>query len=162
MGRMKDEPMRAGANPAHAAPEKAQLAPRSPEGISKSIAMATVMLEDNLMATMRLMPVCSVVANEPGRLGIDAIAVAARLLRAQSEAAGMLARVARGESRHRTIVEYDGVPDAARTAAADKPARLNSKKIPPLPPPGARHTSARPNGKANGKANGKGHGGSGQ
>lgn len=140
---MSDETARAGANPAQAAPQTAQSETLSPEAIRKSVATAVALLQENLMATLRMMPLCAEAAIEPGRLGLDAVSTAARLLKAQSDAAEMLARVARGESRHRTVVEYAGLPEP----------RLNSNFSDPLPPDGAR--------KSRGKTNGKAHDGNG-
>jgi hypothetical protein len=122
---MKDEAMRAGANPAKAAPPMAQDEEIPAATIRRAAGIAVVHLEDNLLATASLLQRCRKLEGKTADQELDTIRTAVRLLRAQSDAAEMLARVARGESRHRLIVEFAGLPEG----------RLNSKFFPEPPPP---------------------------
>lgn len=143
---MSDEPTRAGANPAEPAPKTAQFETLSANAVNRAVALAIVHLEETLMSSRLLLEHCKVQAKAPSDESLAAIRSGVRLVRNQSDAAEALARVARGESRHRTIVEY---ADGAKPEA-----RLNSKFL-GSPPPAKR--GAATNGKANGnrKANGR-------
>ena len=140
---MKNEQTRAGANPADTA--KPQTAPLSAPAVSRAISLAALHLEDNLVSTARLLQACTEMAGDDGPQGLMAIRTAARLLRAQSDAASMLARVARGESRHRTIVEYADAPP--KEAPEKSNTRLNSKNLAGGPPRAAGKRAGRRNDK---------------
>lgn len=122
---MKNDDTRAGAKPADTA--KPQTGNLSAPAIDRAVSLAALHLEDNLVSTARLLQACTEMAGDGGPKGLMAIRTAARLLRAQSDAAYTLARVARSESRHRTIVEYAG--EAAKDSNARPEAGLNSKNL---------------------------------
>ena len=130
---MSDETKRAGANPAEPTPKKASLESVLPAAANRAVALAILQLEDNLNEAARLLAQCSLLTVAPYDQSLSAMRTATRLLRSQSDAAQALARVARGETRHRTIVEYVE-PKNGKPAEA----RLNSKIETPLPPPGPR------------------------
>lgn len=121
---MSDDTLRTGANPASPAPNTAQDEKLPAATIRRAAGLAVVHLEDNLLAAASLLSRCRNLAGMNMAQDLDAMKTAVRLLRAQSDAADMLARVARGESRHRLIVEFAGAPEG----------ELNSK-IFPAPPP---------------------------
>lgn len=121
--RMNDDTMRAGADPAEAAPDLAQTETLPAAAVKHTVSMALVQLEDNLISATRLLDLCTQMSCEPGEAGLSAMKIAAQLLRARHESAAALARVARGESRHRVIVELADTSEA----------RLNSKISPPPP-----------------------------
>lgn len=130
---MNDETTRAGANPADAAPKMAQSETFTLKATERAIVVATLHLEENLFSAARMLKLCAEVALGPDSQTLAAANTASRILRNQSIAAEALARIARGESRHRTIVEYVDGPhrDTGPKAAPD--ARLNSKFSSPLP-----------------------------
>ena len=120
---MNDDTKRAGANPAQTAPRRAQDENLPTATIRRAAGLAVVHLEDNLMAAASLLQKCRNLDGGTTAQDIESIKTAVRLLRAQSDAAEMLARVARGESRHRLIVEFAGAPAG----------ELNSKFFPEPP-----------------------------
>ena len=122
---MNDDTKRAGANPATPAPHTAQDEKLPAATIRRAAGLAVVHLEDNLLATASLLQRCRNLAGGNTTLDLEAMKTAVRLLRAQSDAADMLARVARGESRHRLTVEFAGTPQR----------ELNSNFFPEPPPP---------------------------
>ena len=124
---MSDETKRAGANPAEPTPKKATLESVLPAAANRAVALAILQLEDNLNEAARLLAQCSLLTVAPYDQSLAAMRTATRLLRNQSDAAQALARVARGETRHRTIVEY--------VQGAESDGRLNSNFFGSPPPP---------------------------
>lgn len=113
---MNDETPRAGANPAEDAPNQAQTE------VERAVATATAQLDDTLKRASRFLDVCEGLTEGPSTMALPALSAAARILRNQADAAERLARIARGETRHRTIVE---VVNRAES-------ELNSKNSSPL------------------------------
>lgn len=124
---MSKEPKRAGANPAEAAPQPAQT--ETPAEIALSVVKAQ--LADNLRRGVRLLDRCEELADGPIGQSAPAIHAAARLLHGQIAAANALVHATRGESCHRTIVEYANGKSADGIGANG---RLNSNfsDAPPL------------------------------
>jgi len=107
-------------------------------------------LEDSLIASARLLAHCDELADAPRDQSLAAVRSAVRLLRNRSDAAAALAHVARGESRHRTIVEH--------ARGTDPEGRLNSKFFGAPPPPDRTNRNNRkPNGKDHGRRKTNGH-----
>jgi hypothetical protein len=144
---MSDPRTRAGANPAEPAPKPASFEPLPAAAVNRAVSLAMLHLEDSLIASARLLAHCDELADAPRDQSLAAVRAATRLLRNRSDAAAALARVACGESRHRTIVEY------ADGAKPDE--RLNSKIFEDPPPP---DRAARSNNRSNRNPNGKNHG----
>lgn len=112
---MSDETESAGANPAKPASGKATFEALLPAAANRAIALAILQLEDNLTETKHLLAQCLALTLAPGDQALAALRTATRLLRNHGEVAAALVRVARGESVHRTIVEYaEGVEPSAR------------------------------------------------
>lgn len=122
---MNDDTKRTGANPASPAPNTVQDENLPAATIRRSAATAVVHLENNLLATASLLSRCRNLSGGNMAQELETMKTAVRLLRAQSDAADMLARVARGESRHRLTVEFAGTPQR----------ELNSKFFSAPPPP---------------------------
>lgn len=127
---MTKDTTRAGANPAPAnLPHPAAAEALPAKAVKEFIGTAAVMLEKNLLTMNQLLSACTPLASRPD---IDArgdvMKNVVRLLRAQNETAATLVRVAKGESCHRIIVEFQGLPSAGRGG-------LNSKNPPPSPHP---------------------------
>ncbi len=79
------------------------------DAVQQFIGIAASVLEKNLFAATRLLASCEAQDSElETAAGRDAVKTTIRLLRTQSEAAAALARLARGETRHRVIVELHG------------------------------------------------------
>ena len=138
---MSKNPIRAGANPAEAAPQKAQTSTRT----EAMIAAVTAQLAESLKRSTRLLDLCEELADGPPEQSAPAINAAARLLQGQIAAAAALAHIAQGESRHRTIVEYAN--------GKEPDGRLNSNFSDDPPPlgPSSANGKTRP-GAANGKS----------
>ena len=137
---MRAETTRAGANPAEMkipAPAYAEDLPAA--AVKKFIGTAAVILEKNLFAATRLLASCEAHDCElESAAGRDAVKTTIRLLRTQSEAAAALARLARGETRHRVIVELHSDRDG-----------LNSKNPTPSPQPSLAGPETAPSGSRN-------------
>jgi hypothetical protein len=101
----------------------AEIAGEAKELEERTRKQGTTLLSSNLQHSSRLLErCCELAAGETDRVG--AISAAAKLIQANAAAAGMLARLAQGETRHRSIVER------AQPVAKDGD-RLNSKNLTP-------------------------------
>lgn len=122
--------MRAGANPAQAAPQQAQTSTKA----EAMIAAVTAQLAESLKRSTRLLDRCEELSYGPSSQSAPAIHAAARLLHGQIAAAAALAHVAQGESRHRTIVEYANgkeTDERLNSNFSDDPPPLSNGKIRP-------------------------------
>lgn len=90
--------MRAGANPAETETD-------ADRAIRSAVEAATAELDAVLKRGARLLDMCEDFAGGASTTALPALSIAAQILRRQSETAERLARVARGETRHRSIVE---------------------------------------------------------
>lgn len=124
--------MRAGANPAEAAPQPAQTSTKT----EAMVAVVTAQLAECLRRSMRLLDRCEELSYGPIGQSAPAIHAAARLLHGQIAASSALAHIAQGESRHRTIVEYANGKEAderLNSNFSDDPPPLSNGKTGPSP-----------------------------
>lgn len=92
--------------------------------LDAAIALATRMLGDTLGLGLKLIGRCADLAEGPAAQSLPAVLAAARLINGQSAAAATLALVARGETRHRSIVER-----ADLNSDFDAPPRMTDEEL---------------------------------